>query len=164
MRVAGRLVVPSALLLGGALGLVAAGGLAAEEPKLELPRGFRSWAHVKSMAVEDRDHGMYGFHNVYANAKALKGLRAKAAPKRYEPGAAFVVSIYEVERKEGMVRAGKKRRDVVQLKDPAAKATGGWRFAAFDPSGKRVAINTGECFACHADAKAEDHVLVRYTD
>ncbi len=138
------------------------GGAHAVGAKTYLPKGFRSWTHVKSMAVTDRGHGMYGFHNVYANPEALKGLRARTG--RYPAGATFVVSIYEVERKETQIDAGAKRRDVVQIKDPTATATRGWRFASFDPGGKPIAIDVAGCVACHESAKSTDLVFATYTE
>ncbi|HEY3356588.1 MAG TPA: cytochrome P460 family protein [Polyangia bacterium] len=129
-----------------------------------LPPGFRAWMHVKSMAVTDREHGMYGFHNVYANKEALKGLRARGQARTFERGATFVVSIFEVETKEGTLSAGAKRRDVVQVKDPAATATGGWRFAAFDPAGTPIAIDAAACAGCHAAARATDSVYATLTE
>jgi hypothetical protein len=54
----------------------------------------------------------------------------------YPEGVQFVVSIFEVKQEKGLVVAGAKQRDVVQLKDRRAVATGGWRFASFDPRGQ----------------------------
>jgi len=62
--------IAAALLLAAAG--VAGGMAAAEGPApVALPKDFRSWAHVRSMVVTDPEEGMYGFHNVYANAAAL---------------------------------------------------------------------------------------------
>ena len=134
-----------------------------ESKEPALPRDFRSWTHVKSMVVTDPDHGMYGFHNVYANKAAAKVLRAGAEKPKYDEGAQFVVSIYEVETKNGMVGAGLKRRDVVKTKDRTATDTGGWRFAAFDPAGRPLAIDpVGDCFGCHARAKDTDLVFSEF--
>jgi len=129
-----------------------------------LPRGYRTWVHVKSMAVTDPDHGMYGFHNVYANPAALRVLRAGGAEMRFPEGAEIVVSIYEVETRGGAVNAGAKRRDVVKTKDRTATATGGWRFAAFDPKGRPIAIDpVSDCHACHAGARKSDLVFTRFS-
>lgn len=128
----------------------------------DLPRRFRDWTHVRSMVVTDGEHGMYGFHDVYANPAALAVLRG-AGPRRYPDGAIFVVSIYEVVTKDGMTVAGPKRRDVLQVKDGRAAATGGWRFAAFDPAGKRIAIDGATCYGCHASARETDAVFAAFT-
>lgn len=149
------------LLLAAALA-APLGALAADKAEVTLPKDFRTWTHVRSMVVTDPDEGMYGFHNVYANKAALKALRDQA--KAYPDGAQFVVSIYEVKQEKGQVVAGAKQRDVVRLKDARAKETGGWRFASFDPSGKRTAVDVGSCHACHAQASDSDHVYTRYAE
>jgi hypothetical protein len=145
---------------------VAAAGLAAASEKraVVLPAGFRAWKHVRSLAVTDPEHGMYGFHEGYANEAALRGLRSTARPVRYEEGATFVVSIYEIETRQGLTQAGGKRRDVVQVKDRTAHETGGWRFAAFDPAGKPIAVDAVACFGCHAAAPDADFVLTAYRE
>ena len=118
--------------------------------------------HVRSIAVSDPDHAMYGFHDGYANPAAVRGLRA--SPVRFDDGATFVVSLYEVERRAGVTSAGAKRRTVLQVKDRSAVATGGGRFAAFDPDGAPIAVDEAACFACHARAKDRDYVLTDLRD
>jgi hypothetical protein len=131
---------------------------------LSLPRDFRSWTHVRSMVVTDPEEGMYGFHNVYANAAALKALRSSRKPVAYPDGATFVVSIFDVKQEKGLVVAGPKQRDVVQVKDGKAKATGGWRYASFDAAGKAIAVDAASCSACHTQAAATDMVFTRFAD
>ena len=144
--------------------LIVAATARAEAPApVALPKDYRSWTHVRSMVVTDPEEGMYGFHNVYANAAALKALRSEKAPVVYPDGATFVVSIFEVKQEKGLVVAGTKQRDVMQVKDAKAKATSGWRFASFEPSGKPIAIDAGSCAACHTQAAATDMVFTRYT-
>ena len=63
-----------------------------------------------------------------------------------------------------MTTAGPKRRDVLQVKDRRAAETGGWRFAAFDPDGKRIEVDEARCFSCHAHARASDFVLTSYRE
>jgi hypothetical protein len=75
-----------------------------------------------------------------------------------------VVSIYDIAKEDGVTTAGAKRRTVVQVKDRSATATGGWRFAAFDPSGKPVPIDEASCFACHAAAKERDFVFTEFRE
>jgi Cytochrome P460 len=137
--------------------------LAGEKNAVALPKDFRSWTHVRSMVVTDAEQGMYGFHNVYANKAALKGLRSLAT-STFPDGAQFVVSIFEVKQEKGLVVAGAKQRDVVQIKDRLATATGGWRFASFDPSGKPIPIDVSSCHACHAQARDTDLVFTRYSE
>jgi hypothetical protein len=129
-----------------------------------LPADFRSWTVVRSQVVSDPDHAMYGFHQVYANKPALRALRSRTRSATFSDGAAFVVSIYEPVQSAGTTTPGAKRRDVVRVKDRRAVATGGWRFAAYDPAGKPIAIDAAACYACHAGAKDTDTVFSRFID
>jgi len=131
---------------------------------LTLPRDFRSWTHVRSMVVTDPEEGMFGFHNVYANPAALKALRGQRKPVVYPDGATFVVSIFDVKQEKGLVVAGPKQRDVVQVKDGKATKTGGWRYASFDPAGKAIAVDATSCAACHTQAAATDMVFTRFAE
>jgi hypothetical protein len=134
----------------------------AGEARATLPKDYRTWTHLRSMVVTDEDHGMYGFHDVYANAAALKTLRSAKKPVVFPDGATFVVSIYEVKQEQGIVKAGAKQRVVVQAKAAGAKETGGWRFGSYDPGGKPIAIDPGNCFACHTQAKDTDLVFTSF--
>jgi type IV pilus biogenesis protein CpaD/CtpE len=161
-----RRVPRAAAAVLAALALAALAGLAAAAEKggPALPRDYRSWRHVRSVAVTDPEHAMYGFHDGYANEAAARGLRSRAVPARYEDGATFVVSIFEIETRRGITGAGAKRRDVVQVKDRAATATGGWRFAAFDAAGKAIAVDAAACVSCHAAAPERDFVLTSFRE
>ena len=152
------------LALAGVLVAVAVAAVAAAAARegVALPAGYRGWKHVRSIAVGDPDHAMYGFHDGYANEAASRGLLAR--PVKFDDGATFVVSIYDIAKEGGITTAGAKRRTVVQVKDRRAAATGGWRFAAFDPSGKPVAIDETSCFGCHAAATQTDFVLTSFRE
>ena len=143
---------------------VLGGATLADVSAVRLPKQFRSWSHVRSLAVLEPQHEMYGFHDGYANPPALQALRSKARPVSYPDGATFVVSIYEIVTTEGITRAGPKRRDVVQVKDRTAATTGGWRFAAFDPAGRPIPIDPSTCAGCHARAKESDFVFATYAE
>jgi hypothetical protein len=142
------------------LGLAAALSLAvASAAVAALPASpdFRAWTHVKSMVITDKKHGLYGFHNVYADPAALKTLRAGGA---YPEGARFAVAFYEVVTDGPMLSQGKKLMDTFMKKDASAKATGGWTFSASGPDGKPLAIDAAKaCYECHA-AAAKDSSLV----
>lgn len=124
---------------------------------------FRSWAHVKSMVITDKSHGLYGFHNVYADPTALKAIRSGGA---YAEGAQLAVSFYEVVADGPMLSQGKKLMDTFMRKDAAAKSTGGWRFEASGPDGKPLAIDVAKaCYECHAaGAKTTDLVFSTYVE
>jgi hypothetical protein len=135
---------------------------AAAPAAVALPGNYRTWKHVRSIAVNDPDHAMFGFHDGYANEAALRGLRER--PARFADGATFVVAIYEIAHEGGITTAGAKRRTVVQVKDRNATGTGGWRFAAFDPAGKPVAVDEASCFGCHATAAQSDFVFTAFRE
>jgi hypothetical protein len=145
-----------------ALGL--AGAALAEEKGAPLPRDYRTWTHVRSMVVTDPDHGMYGFQDVYANKAALETLRGKSKGAAFKDGAVLVAAIYEPVARDGMVKAGDKRRTAVRVKDARATATGGWRYAVYDPAGKEVQIDAATCVGCHQAAKDTDFVFARFVD
>lgn len=159
------LATRTALLAASTALLAAFAGTAFAEPKAPpLPKGFRSWTHVRSMVVTDPEHAMYGFQDVYANELALETFRAKAQGRAFRDGAVIVASIHDVESKDGMVKAGPQTRISVKVKDRAAKATGGWRYAVYDPAGKPVKIDPANCQACHERAKDTDFVFARFAE
>ncbi len=128
-----------------------------------LPKGFRNWVHTKSMVIPDKNHGLYGFHNVYANPKALQTLKSGGV---YPEGASFVVSFYEVKNEGGASSQGAKLMDAVMIKSAKAKNTGNWAFGVYDASGKKKNVDVVKnCFECHqAQAKATDYVFEKYID
>lgn len=145
-----------------ALCLAPAAGALASEKGVKLPKDFREWTHTKSMVIPDKSHGLYGFHNIYANEKAVKTLKAGGT---YKEEAAFVVSFYEVVDKDGMVSQGKKLMDVLMEKDKKAEKTGGWVWAAFDADGKAKAIDpVKDCYECHVPVAEKDYVFHSYVE
>jgi Cytochrome P460 len=142
--------------------LALAAGLAlATSP--ERPPGYREWTHVKSMVITDKQHGLYGFHHVYANSKALPALKQGTA---YPEGAGLVVTFYEVETDGGTISQGRKLKEVFMRRDATAKATGGWVYSAFGADGAPREIDAAKaCHACHvAGAKDREFVFSRWVD
>ncbi len=134
----------------------------AKAPAVELPKGFRDWAHTKSMVIPDKTDGLYGFHNIYANQKALKTLKDGGI---YQEQSAFVASFYEVVDRDGMVTPGDKIMDVVMVKDKKAAETEGWAYAAFGPDGKPLAVDpVKDCYECHTAVKDKDFVFHSYVE
>jgi hypothetical protein len=124
---------------------------------LALPKDWRSFAHAKSMVIPDPKHPLGGFHHVYVSPK---GFAAYQAGGTHPAGSELVVPFYEIVDKEGTVNQGALKMIAVMKKDPSATATGGWRYGAFDPSGKALAIDvvTG-CYNCHTAQKSRDFVF-----
>lgn len=102
--------------------------------EISLPKGWRSFTHVKSMVIPDKSHGLYGFHHIYVSPKGLDALKKG---KIYPAGTMFVGIFYDVvTEKDGSINQGKKLFYVCMKKDKMAKETGGWKYAAFDADGK----------------------------
>ncbi|MDW7709954.1 MAG: cytochrome P460 family protein [Deferrisomatales bacterium] len=128
----------------------------------ELPKGFRDWVHTKSMVIPDKTHGLYGFHNIYANPPALKTLKAGGT---YPEASIFVASFYEVVDRDGAVTAGDKLMDVVMVKDKKATETGGWAYSAFGPDGKPLAVDpVADCYNCHTSVRDTDYVFHSFVE
>jgi hypothetical protein len=132
------------------------------------PEGYRSWAHVKSMVIEE-GHPLYksfgGIHHIYANAKAMEGYRAG----RFPDGAVIVFDLLEAPRADNAVTEGARKVAGVMHKDQKRYAsTGGWGFEGFAGGDKaqRVVGKEAEsaCFACHAPQKARDYVFSSLRD
>ena len=139
-----------------------AGAAAAAATPATLPADFRTWTHTKSMVIPDKKHGLYGFHNIYANDTALATV--KKGTGVYAQGSTFVVSFYDVVDEGGTSNQGAKIMDAMMMKSAKEKATGGWLYAAFDGAGKQKPVNAAkDCHACHAQgAKKTDFVFSKY--
>lgn len=142
--------------------LVLIAGAAYAASSLELPKDHRRWLHVRSMVITDKSSALYGFHHVYVEPKAEKAYRAG---KGYAEGAMFAVPFYEVVSKDGTIDQGALKMTAVMKKDKSAAETGGWRYAAFDPSGKMIALDVKTaCYDCHASQKDRDYVFSKFAD
>lgn len=133
----------------------ATSGLAAG-PAVEYPEGYRQWTHVKSMVIQP-GHALAdpfeGIHHVYANDKALRGLKTG----KYPDGAVFVFDLLEAGAADHALTEGsRKLRGVMQRDARRFRDTGGWGFEAFagDSRDRRLVKDGGQsCFACHRDAE-----------
>ncbi len=130
---------------------------------ISLPRGWRTFVHVKSMVIPDKSHGLYGFHHIYVNQKGLDALKKG---DMYPEGTIFIGVFYDVvTEKDGSINQGKKLFYVLMKKDKKATDTGGWRYAAFGPDGKYLEKDVKkECYECHTAAKDSDYVFSKFID
>ncbi len=137
--------------------VIAALAVAAAPDTVTFPKDYRRWVHSKSMVIPDKGHGLYGFHHVYVEPKALDAYRAGSG---YPEGARLVVPFHEVKDADGMIQEGALRMVAVMERRAAAKDTGGWRWAAFDPDGtqKPLDVKTA-CFTCHVPRKDRAYVI-----
>lgn len=127
---------------------------------LTLPKDFRTWTHTKSMVISDKSNGLYGVHNIYANESALAALKNAGS---FPVGARFVASFYEVVNDGGTITPGAKIFDAMMEKSSVTSPTGGWSYAAFEPSGKAKPIDAMKnCHQCHQAAQPSGFVFSKY--
>lgn len=130
------------------------------------PDGYREWTHVKSMLIEE-GHPLYdtfgGIHHVYANASALRTLRASDAAG-YPDGAVFVFDLLAAHGADATIVEGERKLIGVMLKDGARyTSTGGWGFEAFGGNTRTpVGVDGAECFACHQAKADADYVFTEW--
>lgn len=147
--------------------LLAAGRLGATEapdaPLVPYPEGFRQWMHLGSVISHPKDkpdapHGLV--HHIYANEKAVEGLRTGTYPE----GAVLVADWYVLKEKyAGSFDEGPRDHTDVMVKDARFAATGGWGYDQFAKD-SMVTRNVGpaapkRCYECHTKVKARDHVF-----
>jgi hypothetical protein len=157
--------------------LAAAGWLMADEvspalPEVPYPEGYRRWMHVASAVTPPRrgvagshpeeekvaaPHGL--IHHIYANEKALEGLRTGSFPE----GAIFTADWFVLEEKSGGLVQGPRKSLNVMVKAARYAATGGWGYEDFDQDSP-VIRNVGrnavkQCMDCHAKARGHDYVF-----
>lgn len=145
------------LLLGSPVAL--AGG------KVPYPDGYRHWTHVKSMVIlpgHPLADPFEGIHHVYANAKALEGLRSG----RYADGSVLVFDLLETVRGAHALTEGKRKLVGVMVRDARKyRDTGGWGFEGFagDSHDKRLTHDGGRaCFQCHQSQEARGYVFSQW--
>lgn len=148
-----------------AIGLLAAlavvcPAFAADVP---FPNGYRSWTHVKSMAILPGHplHASFGgIHHLYANARALDGYRSG----RFKDGSVIIFDLLEADSGGNALSEGSRKVLGVMHRDARKyAATGGWGFEGFvggDPGRRAVGANAKDaCFACHEPQKERDYVF-----
>jgi Cytochrome P460 len=149
-------------ILAGAL--AAAWPAAAADPaSVAYPKGYRNWAHVKSMVIQPGHplHASFGgIHHIYANAAALRGY----AKGRFPDGSVIVFDLLEANSADNAVQEGARKVVGVMVKDSRRHAaTGGWGYEGFkgDSRTERAVGDkaASACHACHESQKARDYVF-----
>lgn len=143
--------------------LLISGAAATAEPgPIAYPNGYREWLHVKTVHLKP-GHPLYhtfpGIHHIYANQKAVEGMKRGKFPN----GATFVLDLMEA-RDEGFAVSEGPRKLVAVMNKNLTRypATGGWGYEAFlgDSRKERVGRNVlADCAACHAGQQARDYVF-----
>ncbi len=162
MRKAGSPGSPMPAVVGAGLAVLLCGAVSASDQAVGPAAAFRSWTHTKSMVIVDRTNGLYGIHNIYANDIALPTLKQGG---RYKEGAAFAVSFYELETRDGGTSPGRKIKVGFMRKDAGAAKTDGWSYSALGPDGLSKEIDpVTACLECHRKAKDSDFIFSKYVD
>ncbi len=135
--------------------------------KVPYPNDYRNWSHVKSMIIEPGhplEDPFQGIHHIYANGKALQGLKNG----NYLDGSVLVFDLLNYIKKDNTIQEGNRKLVGVMHKDTKKYAkTGGWGFEGFaaDSKMERLTKDGGaSCFSCHAPQKNNDYVFSRLRD
>jgi hypothetical protein len=132
----------------------------ADPATISLPPDYESWRHVKTQIIEEGPgfERFGGMHHIYANERALQGLRSR----RFEEGAILVAEFRTLVRQNNVIDAGAIRIVDVMVFDPRRFAdTEGWGYAELvGPALKiRRLDSRAECHACHAKRADKGHVF-----
>jgi Cytochrome P460 len=127
---------------------------------ISLPPDYESWRHVKTQIIQEGPgfERFGGMHHIYANERALQGLRSR----RFEQGAILVAEFRTSARQDNLIDAGAIRMVDVMVFDPRRFAdTDGWGYAEF--VGPELTVrrfdSRAECHACHAKRADKGHVF-----
>lgn len=152
---------------------VAAQKIAAGADKVAYPAGYRNWTHVKSMAILDNKHPLFGafggIHHIYVNRTGLRAMKA-GADRKFPDGSVIVFDLLEAKQEGGALTEGKRKLLGVIVKNSKQySATGGWGFEGFSegaPDKRLVDPAKGgaktQCFACHMAQAKRDYVFSNY--
>ena len=142
--------------------------LHANETDVSYPEGYRTWQHVRSAYIgPGPGHDRFGgLHHIYANAKAMQGLRTG----EFGDGAVLVFDLLETEAKGNSLLESRRRFVDVMYKDKERfVATGGWGYAEFKGD-SRTERTVGahnalkECHECHMKQAARGFVFSTYRE
>lgn len=133
-----------------------------ESSKVDFPKGYRQWTHIKSMLIEPGhplENPFQGLHHVYGNDKALKGLNSGTFPD----GSVLVFDLLSYKQGGKTIQEEARKLVGVMVKDKDSyKSTGGWGFEGFagDSKIKRLVGDGGVgCYTCHTSQKKSDFVF-----
>jgi len=126
--------------------------LSAEE-EVPFPKGYRSWAHVKTYIVRPKNPAfpiIGGFNHVYANKEAMRGYETGHFPT----GSIIVSDVIQANEDSINTREGDRIHLDVMVRDSLKYSDfGGWRFETFDKNSVSTRLLTPEtriqCTNCH---------------
>lgn len=166
MKKHGRLYMVIAIAIGALFAITSiAYSEGSNKDPVKYPEGYRKWAHVKAMVIQ-QGHALYdsfgGIHHVYANEKALKAMKSG---KPYPDGAVLIFDLLEAKSENNAIVEGSRKVLGVMYKDSRKfSATGGWGFEGFkgDSQERVVTDPVTACFNCHEAQKNRDYVFSQY--
>lgn len=149
----------------GLLGLTFSGAALAAE--VSYPKGYRDWHHVKSMVIQPGhplENPFGGIHHVYANKKAVQGLKTGT----YPDGAVIVFDLLKYNEGGNALQEGERKLIGVMQRDAKRfKNTGGWGFEGFagNSQTERLTKDGGQsCFECHQPEAKSRYVFSKLRD
>ncbi len=147
------------LMLGLRVLLAGDTSVQADSAAISLPADYQAWRHVKTQVIQEGPsfERFGGMHHIYANERAVQGLRSR----RFDEGAMLVAEFRTLARQGNVIDGGAIRLVDVMVFDPRRFAdTDGWGYAEF--VGPELKVRTfdrrSECHDCHA--KRADHGYV----
>lgn len=140
--------------------------------QISLPDDYRkTWSHLGSWVVGDKQAPGYGFHDVYTQPEAVEAYRKTG---EFPDGAVLVKEIRKVEegaQTTGLAQwAGENVQWFVMVKDRKDRFKGnpnwseGWGWGLYEAKDPKTNISQGfqaTCFGCHIPAKESDWVFTR---
>ena len=128
------------------------------------PEGYRSWTHVKSMAIlpgHDLANPFQGVHHIYAKEKALKGYATGTFPD----GSVLVFDLLKEKAGGNALQEGSRKVLGVMTRSSATFGkTNGWGYEGFkgDSKTERL-VGDGDmmasCHGCHVSQQKSDFVF-----
>jgi hypothetical protein len=154
----------AAVALAAAAAFVSFSFVHAETAKVDFPKGYRYWVHIKSMILLENHpfaETFGGLHHVYANDAALEAME-DGTP--YPDGAVLVFDLMEaITDTEGGTTSGgpRIRLDVMQKDAALFPGTNGWGYETFfGPDFKRIITDpVASCHGCHSSQESKDFVF-----
>lgn len=127
---------------------------------VSLPADYATWRHVKTQIIQEGPgfERFGGMHHIYANERAVRGLRSG----RFEDGAILVAEFRDLERKGNIINGGAIRLvDVMRFDARQFATTDGWGYAEFTgPTLQARSFDSNsECHACHRKRADKGHVF-----
>ncbi len=171
MRLIGFVVMFNSIMFGAQASesdppKVAVGGALHAAP---FPKDYRSWTHVKSMAIVDPKHPLFGafggIHHIYANPSAEMSLKNKGD---FPKGAAFAFDLLEANEAGGSYTEGKRKFVAVMYRDAKKFSdANGWSWQVYEEGDpKRPSLTSRDaqkaCASCHTEVGAKHFVFTEW--